>query len=56
MAALNGNNPNSIYTKIATPYFLLAEINSVLGFLAFAITVFIPVVLGKIILVHRWIL
>jgi len=49
MAALNSNNPNSIYAKIATLYFSLVEINTVLGFLAFVITVFTPVIAGKII-------
>lgn len=49
MAALNSDNPNSIYAKIATPYLLLVEINPILGFIAFVITVLIPLVSGKII-------
>ncbi|OPZ84705.1 MAG: hypothetical protein BWY74_04121 [Firmicutes bacterium ADurb.Bin419] len=55
MAALNADNPNSIYAKIMVFYLSLVEINSVLGFLAFAITVFIPVVIGKI-LFNRYLL
>jgi len=49
MAALNADNPNSIFAKIATFYFSLIAFNSILGFLAFAITIFTPVIAGKII-------